>query len=166
CALPISEFTGQQYEPFLLVSPQCQSSAGACGFDGASGNGHARIVLRLPCRRLGRPCRERLAGVGWFTTPLVAHPRSLSLCLLLRGLVLGAGFALSEPANGRESGAGGRFVLNCGKVGRTVLLCLLHEWSGDLGTDLLSGVFGSADCGGVLLVFGAVGVSLGVEACG
>lgn len=32
-----SKFTGQQREPFLLVSPRCFSSVGACCFDGAGG---------------------------------------------------------------------------------------------------------------------------------
>src|SRR5699024_9223517 len=146
-----SKLTGQQREPFLLVSPRCRSAFCACCFDGANGNGHAGFARRFPCRYLCRPCRERLAGAGQFAAPVVAHPRPLSLRLLLRGLVLGGGFASAEPAHSRESAAGSGFVLNGSKMGRTVLLCLLDEWPGDLGTHLLGGVCGCVDCGGELV---------------
>lgn len=80
--------------------------------------------------------------------------------------MLGAGFAPTEPADGRESGAGGGFVLDSGKVGRAVLLCSLDEWPGDFGTDVLGCVLSSVDYGVGLLIIGTVGVSLGVEARG
>src|SRR5699024_10973787 len=74
--------------------------------------------------------------------------------------------APTEPADGRESGAGGGFVLDSGKVGRAVLLCSLDEWPGHFGTDVLGCVLSSVDYGVGLLIFGTVGVSLGVEARG
>ena len=74
---------------------------------------------------------------GRCAASVVAHSRAVSLRRCLRGLVLGAGFAPTEPADGRESGAGGGFVLDSGKVGRAVLLCSLDEWPGDFGTDVL-----------------------------
>lgn len=55
-----SKFTGQQCEPFLLVSARCHPSAGARCFDGASGVDHAGVVFRFPCGHLGRPRRECL----------------------------------------------------------------------------------------------------------
>ncbi len=161
-----SKFARQQREPFLFVSAQCRSSVAARRFDGANGIGHAGVALRLPCCRFGCPSGESLAGTGRFTTPLIAHPRSLSLCLLLRRLLLGAGLASAEPADSGEAGTCGGFVLDGGKVGRTVALRLLDEWPGDLGTDSLGGIFGCVDRGGALLIFGAGGGALGVETCG
>ncbi|MCT3011992.1 hypothetical protein EFN05_08145, partial [Propionibacterium freudenreichii] len=45
-----SKFTGQQREPFLLVSPRCRPSTSARCFNGASGVGHAGAALRFLCR--------------------------------------------------------------------------------------------------------------------
>lgn len=87
-----SQFTGQQREPFLLVSAPGHSSVRARCFDDASGIRHAGVSFRVAASATHVRSVWRVRGGSLSHTSRTLS--SLSLRLLLRGLVLSAGFCV------------------------------------------------------------------------